>query len=435
MALGLAVLVFLAAPIGVFAQDASSGRRALPAPYDSIFPQTEYLGPTIGVSSAAPNSPLNDFLQRHSSWLRDHRISISGWADAGYNASSSKRSNQPMTYDIVPNSVQLDQAVLQVERLPDTVQTKRADWGFVFDGLYGMDYRYTTSQGIFSQQLLQENKLYGFDPVVANVQFYLPRVAQGAVVTIGRYISPADIEAQFAPQNFLYTHSLMFSYDAYTQTGANAAVKINDEWSVLLGVNAGDDIAPWAPAAQPTGQALLRWVAPNNNDSLWGGATSFNNGKFTANHDNLQEFNMTWSHRFTPDFFTETEGYYMDQWDAVLGGTCNFGPVTAFGGGGCGAPLPGMSREWGAVNYTEYKLGPKDFLSVRNDWLDDVNGERTGFATQYASWTVGVTHSLTALTEIRPEIRYDRAFNGPTPYDDGTRRDQYTFNVDIIQFF
>jgi hypothetical protein len=430
-----AFLLMWAAPNAARAQEAGASPRALPAPYDSIFPQTEYLGPTIGVSSSAPNSPLNDFLWRHSDWLQSHQISISGWADVGYNASSSKRSNQPMSYDIVPNSVQLDQAVLQVMRAPDTVQTDHFDWGFNFTGLYGMDYRYTTAQGYFSQQLLEENKLYGFDPLIANAQLYLPAVGEGSIVTIGRYISPADIEAQTAPSNLLYTHSLMFTFDEYTQTGVTIQTKLNDHWSTLLGVNAGGDIAPWAPAAQPTGQALLRWVSPDDDNSLWGGATSFNNGKFTANHDNLQEFNMTWSHRFTRDFFTETEGYYMDQWDAVLGGTCNFGPVTAFGGGGCGAPLPGMSREWGAVNYTEYKLGSKDFLSVRNDWLDDVDGERTGFATQYASWTVGVTHDLTALTEIRPELRYERAFNGPTPYDDGTRRDQYTFSVDIIQFF
>ena len=80
---------------------AELSRRAKPMPYDSIFPQTEYLGPTIGVSSSAPVSPLNDFLWNHSHWLKDHQITISGWVDAGYNASSSQQSNEPMTYDIV----------------------------------------------------------------------------------------------------------------------------------------------------------------------------------------------------------------------------------------------------------------------------------------------------------------------------------------------
>jgi len=59
--------------------------------------------------------------------------------------------------------------------------------------------------------------------------------------------------------NYLYTHSLMFTYDCYTQTGINAAIKLNDQWSILFGIHAGDDIAPWNEAAHPT--AMARWVS------------------------------------------------------------------------------------------------------------------------------------------------------------------------------
>src|SRR5712675_1193825 len=68
--------------------------------------------------------------------------------------------------------------------------------------------------------------------------------SQGMVIKFGRYISPPDIEAQLAPDNYLYTHSLMFTFDCYTQTGINAAIKPNDPWSILFGIQAGDDIAP-----------------------------------------------------------------------------------------------------------------------------------------------------------------------------------------------
>jgi len=37
---------------------------------------------------------------------------------------------------------------------------------------------------------------------------YVPNVAKGMVIKFGRYISPPDIEAQLAPDNYLYTHSL-----------------------------------------------------------------------------------------------------------------------------------------------------------------------------------------------------------------------------------
>jgi hypothetical protein len=98
---------------------------------------------------------------------------------------------------------------------------------------------------------------------------YIPHVAKGMVIKAGRYISPPDIEAQLAPDNYLYTHSLMFTVDCYTQTGVSAAIKFNDQGTVLFGIHAGDDIAPWNAAAHPTGMAMVRWVRPdwqNEND-------------------------------------------------------------------------------------------------------------------------------------------------------------------------
>ena len=53
------------------------------------------------------------------------------------------------------------------------------DWGFRLAGLWGLDYRFTTASGIFSQQLLSRNKEYGDDPVMVYVDLYFPQVAQG----------------------------------------------------------------------------------------------------------------------------------------------------------------------------------------------------------------------------------------------------------------
>ena len=111
--------------------------------------------------------------------------------------------------------------------------------------------RWTTAQGWFSGQLLNHNRLYGFDLVEAYGLVYIPSVAQGMVIKFGRYISPPDIEAQLAPDNYLYTHSLMFTFDCYTQTGINASIKLNDQWSILFGIHAGDDIAPWNGCSSP----------------------------------------------------------------------------------------------------------------------------------------------------------------------------------------
>lgn len=431
-------LLFLSCILLTSSIHAEPDRRALPAPFDSIFPSSEFLGPTIGVPNTDPIFPLTKKLWSSIPQLEQNDIRIYGWVNPSVNASSSSNSNIPLSYDIVPNHVELDQLILRLERQLDSVQTEHMDWGFRLSNLYGIDYRYTSMQGVFSGQLTSQNLLYGYDPVEAYAQIYVPNVAQGMILTVGRYISPPDIEAQLAPQNFLFTHSLMFTYDAYTMMGVNAAIKFNNYWTILLGIHGGDDIALWNKAAHiPTGQALVRWVSQDNNNSLWGGITSINNGIFRDNHDDLQEFNLTWTHRFNPGFYTLTEVYYIYQFNAVLGGTCNFGPIRSFGGGGgCGTRIPGTAPVWGLVNYTEYKLTDKNFLSLRSDWLDDIKGERTGFATQYYSFTLGIIRQFNELLEFRPEIRYERAFgSNETPYNNGTRRDQTTFGLDMILRF
>ena len=51
---------------------------------------------------------------------------------------------------------------------------------------------------------------------------YIPWVAQGLIVRVGRWIACPDIETQFAPDNYMGSHSLLFTFDTYTQTGIMA---------------------------------------------------------------------------------------------------------------------------------------------------------------------------------------------------------------------
>jgi hypothetical protein len=412
-------------------------RRALPAPLDGVFPGSEYIGPEplIGVPDTDPIYPLTKALWELSPALRKARIKVYGWFDPGVSISTSKNSNIPATYAIVPNKLELDQMVLRFDRQPDTVQTDHVDWGFRLTVLYGIDYRWTTAQGWFSDQLLQHNSLYGADPVEVYGLLYVPNVAQGMVVKVGRYLSPPDIEDQLAPDNYLFTHSIMFTEDCYTQTGVNASIKLNDHWTILGGIHAGDDIAPWNAAAHPTGMLMVRWVSKGNNDSIFGGIDSINNGHFKAGHDNLQQSNLTWSHRFNSKgtVVTSTEAYYIYQSHALVFGTVINGPPRSFfTETGAGAPIPGNAPAIGAVNYTAVKISSNDFITFRPfDILDDVKGERTGFPTTYWSGSIGFTHRFGELISLRPEFRRDYAFSA-RPYDNGLRSSQTMFALDAV---
>jgi hypothetical protein len=423
-------------------------RRALPSPLDPLFDGgggAEFDGPTIGVPA-------------------DTGFRIYGWVDPGIEESTSHYSNYPLTYDDVPNRVQMDQAVLRFDKLPDTVQTDHIDWGFRLTGLYGVDYRWTTQQGILSNQLLLRNQTNGFDPVEAYGVVYFPHIGQGTTLEIGRYISPPDIEAQLAPENFLYTHSLMFDFDSYTQTGFLFATKLSNYWTIEYAIDWGEDIAPWDGSAHfPTGMLLARYVSHSNRNSVLFGQnsmslgsrngqnfTTYTNGYYINpttgaqmpmiwGHDNLQQTNVTWTHVFNPGFQNQFEAYYLYEYNAYIGGTINNynvatgGPVYLGAGGGPGAFLPGLSSATGLVDYLEYKFSPKDFVSFRTDYINDPRGERSGFATAYGSLTLGVTHRFSNVFMIRPEIRTEKAFRaGVTPYDNGTKAYQNTFGMDAI---
>ena len=74
-------------------------------------------------------------------------------------------------------------------------------------------------------------------------------------------------------------------------------------------------------------------------------------------HDNFNYQVVTWQHKFDKKVHTKTEGYFMWQRDAELGGTPSAGPVKPFGGGGGDeALLPGMSFPYGIVNYTVFQF-------------------------------------------------------------------------------
>ena len=410
--------------------DGTNG-RCLPSPLNSPpFPSSEWDGaPVIGVPGEAPNYPLQKALG-----LTKSRVKVYGWASIGGNLSTSHDSNSPTSYNLVPNQVVLDQLILRVERQPNTVQTDHADWGFLVDQVYGTDFRYTIAKGIVSDQLLQKNHLYGYDPTQFYGLLYLPKIAQGLLLKVGRFISPADIEAQWAPDNYLYSHSLMFTVDPYTFMGAQATIRLSPYWQIELGVHGGNDVAVGNESAHLNGLAMFRYVSRSNNNSIYAGINSIGSGQYSHEHDNLQMAVATWGHRFSTKVHTQTEAYYIWQYDALVGGTVIGGPPRRYYlNTGPGASTPGLSYAVGAVNYFEVGLSKKDYVTVRNDLLVDPQGNRTSFATAYSSHTIGLVHHFSDLVRLRPELRYERAYAaGATPYDNGLRKDQFTAAMDVI---
>jgi hypothetical protein len=381
-----------------------------------------------------------------------------GWASVGADGSTNNRgnagkgiaANSPSAYDEFPNMVVLDQLALYVERLADTVQTDHFDWGFRVTNLYGQDYRYTTSHGILSQQLLVKNSQYGYDPVMFYVDLYFPKLGQGADLRIGRYISLPDIEAQLAPNNYTYSHSILYTYDCYTQVGANLTLKLDDHWTVQGGISPGCDTAPWTADAQITGNVCLVYTWRNGGDVLNTCDNTINNGKYGYN--NLTAFYETWYHSISPHWHTDTEGWYQymadtpNMWWINTGvpynkanspwpenvsnnrflypggpgtapstpSTLNFGavcenPGTSYTGkraAYCYAP------EWAITNYVEHNFfNNTASLNIRSEIVDDIKGQRTGTPAIYEEHMVGFDFWAGTSVTFRPELSYTHSFS------------------------
>jgi hypothetical protein len=130
-----------------------------------------------------------------------------------------------------------------------------------------------------------------------------------------------------------------------------------------------------------------------------------------------------------------TEQYYIWQRQALQGGTViNGTPQPYYESTGPGKLLHGLSDAYGIVNYTSYVLDEKSILVFRSDCLADFQGQRTGIPGAYFEHTLGYTRHLTSWAILRPEVRFDYT-SGQKGYDNGTKRDQFTFNMDLILRF
>ncbi len=415
---------------GTQASSPSPARRGLPSPLDSPpFPNSDWSyggSPTIGEPDTN-TYPLMTAINGAQS-----RTKLYGWIEPSLNESTSLQTNAPEANDVYSNRLELDQFVLYAERLPDSVQRDHVDSGYHLTALFGTDYRFTTGKGYWNSPWVNDHRQYGFDPTLEYVDIYIPQVAQGMNVRIGRYISVPGIEAQLAPNNYIFSHSLLYAIDPFTDTGVIATLKLNQQWLVQLGITAGHDVAPWTLDAEPSGTACLDYTTKSVNDNFYVCANGINDGKYAYN--NLQQYDVTWYHKFSKTWHMATESWYMYERDVPALG----GPIRPETGANAAYCLPGEVRctapEYAAVNFLQKELSLHDFLSFRSDFLDDKKGQRTGYATKYSENTIMWCHWIGSTVQLRPELRFERAWDRKA-YDNGQRQNQLTVASDLIFHF
>jgi hypothetical protein len=434
---------------------------------------TQYIGVTRPNSV---DSPLMTAIANTSAgkWMSDNHIQVYGWVEGGFDLSTNpggKGANAPVAYTYSSNAAYLNQAVVYIERLPDTVQKDHIDWGFRMSGLYGTDYRYTNSYGIGSYQFNKENKAEGWDYPMMYVDIYNPFIMEGFNLRMGRYISIPDIEAQLAPNNITYTHSLTYAWDNYTNTGIVGSLQVTKNLMVQLGIDDGTETPLWHsgatlknlytqaaaqmyldnafgpgaytapstnpiysgktfkkdPGNQPSLAACLQYKWNDGWDTIYPCVDGINNGQWGYN--NIQWHGFTYYHKFNNEWHFDFEAYYLSE----AGVLNNRNPISlaAFNAGGtwdspqyipvngsnivyCSNPGSYTCSVWavGVLGYLNYTPNPLNNYTLRLEWYDDPQGWRTGTGgdTKYFETTVSWQHWLSPQFEIRPEISYWHSF-------------------------
>jgi hypothetical protein len=434
---------------------------------------TQYIGVTRPNSV---DSPLMAAIANTDAgkWMQDNHIQVYGWVEPGFDLSTNPRgkgANSPVSYTYSSNAAYLDQAVLYIERLPDTVQTDHIDWGFRLSGLYGSDYRYTNSYGIASWQFNEKNKAEGYDFPMMYVDIYDPFIMQGLNIRIGRYISIPDIEAQLAPNNLTYTHSLTYAWDNYTNTGIVASLQVTKNLMVQIGLDDGTETPLWhagryeknlytaanaqtwldntygpgaytAPATNPIYSGGKFKVDPGNQpsvafcvqykwndgwDTLYPCIDGINNSEWGYN--NIQWHGFTYYHKFNSEWHLDFEAYYLDEHNVLnnrnpialatqaVGGTWDspqYIPVNGSNIVYCPTATALTCNVWavGVLTYLNYSPDPLNNYTLRLEWYDDPNGWRTGTggSTKYFDTSISWQHWLSPQIEFRPEISYWSSF-------------------------
>jgi hypothetical protein len=413
---------------------------------------------TIGVTRPSSiDSPLMAALGNTGlgHWMNDNHIQVYGWFNVGANASTSSThpgGNWPVSYAYTPNTIQLDQAVLYIERLPDTVQKDHLDWGFRMSGIYGENYRYTTSYGLGSYQLLGHNLTNGWDLPMMYAELYDPWVMEGLLIRVGRYISLPDIEAQLAPNNYMYTHSFTYTFDNYTNTGIQSTLAVTKNLFLQLGVTVATEAPLWHawatipnpfpnqlfpdntfkkdPGAMPSVTTCARYQTDSGNDNIYVCADAINSG--TWGYNNLQWFGGTYYHKFNDQWHLSYEAYTLYQRNVPNLFNPTAQTIVANGGTPFSAPGAAISfntpnlaqckdpnvvsctaQSFGTVAYLNYSPDHMNNFSLRPEFFDDMEGQRTGVKTRFINVSLGWQHWFSPQIEARPEVGFYHSIDQP----------------------
>ncbi|MGD0635704.1 MAG: outer membrane beta-barrel protein [Beijerinckiaceae bacterium] len=350
------------------------------------------------------------------------------------------------------NEPQINQALLTITKAVDPKATGYA-FGFTGQALFGSDERFNHFIGFADSNITGREQ---FGVVQAFLAAHLPWMFAGGVdVKAGLFTSPQGVETLDPSTSPFYSHSYIYNYGVtFNHTGIITTTHVNSTLDIWLGVDTGNQTTFGAgdPNGEPAG-----FVGFGLNGLL--------DGKLTVlalSHIGPEQSPLVDPLGYKSDlrFYNDADFTYKinDDWTWTTELDYIHDDFGLAGGGASG---------YGATEYLGYAVTKTLTLNLRGEVFRDAQGAfvfnypgnldavnavkglpNTSFnagPTTYSEFTLGLTYKPDvpkplALLSIRPEVRYDRALSGNTPYDAtagniGRTKDQFTFGADVILGF
>jgi hypothetical protein len=388
-----------------------------------------------------PPPPERWWLMRglQGTWLGDlldtNRLSLSGWTEASYTASTNPVSNLPVAFNDRANTFLLQQQWFRLDR---PLLTTQPSYGYHLDVSVGSDYRWTLIRGLFNFQLDNSTgaqNLYGVDPIQFYANAYFPSLFRGTEIRVGRTYNPWGYESLEAISTPMVSRSYAFFNTPFTVMAIGAYTTFTKEWSgIFLLTNGNDTFLKPEEEARMFGK--ITYASANQHDNVQLGWT-LGRGKFNAGapfnpatvalaqepvgHNNFNALDVVYTHVFNPLFTYANETMYAWQTDVPV--SPNGGIIRS------GTDSPGTAHWASSCHYFRFTLSPRVGSILRVETFDDFNGQRTGFTGLYTAVTGGMQFRLLKGVIIRPELRYD--YNGQSRPFDG-RHDIFLAATDVI---
>ncbi len=339
--------------------------------------------------AAAADAPAKPALPTLSDMLDAAGIAITGYADTAYEYQSDTgmfSSGVPSrVFDARANSFTLHQASITVAKQP------KEGWGAVVNLTAGQDAEVIKSYPITGGS--------NFDVTQAFVQY-----ANGPLtLMMGKYVTLAGAEVINPTADTNFSRSILFGYAIpFTHTGLRATYAINDQLSLVLGVNNG-----WDQVTDANKQKTVEYgvtYAPIKSVSLvvdgYAGKEPLgivNNTPTSAGGQRfLVDVVATWNATDKLTFILNYDnGQQKDDTAGAAIGT----------------------YKWdGYAGYVNYQFTDQWSVSVRGEYFDDKNGYRTGVVDpvsgagqKWKEGTVTFGYAPTKNILVRLEARYDKS--------------------------